>query len=161
MAESNEEIAKQLGMTVEQWREVHDADKNRPFVGKLEFEIVFDLFGERVTRRARVDYRYTPDWEYLDPKILELRKGWEGAAMGFELLTVPNPPEDDEPIVIEDDHDDEVVDDDDEDPSPPAWVKFAIVGEGILPRSVWDRIDDAIDEKCKAEDQERRRRHGK
>jgi hypothetical protein len=36
------------------------------FKGRLEFELTFELFGKRVTRQARVDYSYTPDWEYWD-----------------------------------------------------------------------------------------------
>ena len=72
----------------------------------------------------------------------------------LQIYTVP-----DEPEVGDPDAEDE--DEDPDDPSPPVWTALHDLSkDGALPRAVWDRFDDMIDEKCKAEDLERRREHG-
>jgi hypothetical protein len=41
-------------------------EEHPAFVGSYEFDIVFELLDERIARRARVNYKHTPDWEYFD-----------------------------------------------------------------------------------------------
>ena len=43
--------------------EAADYSRTHPaFKGRLQFDLTFELLGKRVTRKARADYKYTPDW---------------------------------------------------------------------------------------------------
>jgi len=41
-------------------------DKFPVFTGIFEFDLTFKLLGKRVTRPARVEYTFTPEWESFD-----------------------------------------------------------------------------------------------
>ena len=45
------------------WEYTH---RHPGFEGVLEFDLVFELAGKRVTRKAKVVYTHTPEWEYFD-----------------------------------------------------------------------------------------------
>lgn len=92
MAEKDEDIAAQMGMTLEQladWRHVHDPPG---FVGNYEFDLTFDLLGEKVTRRARAEYTFTPEWEYFDLEKQALFTGHYAIQLGLSVLTVEDEP---------------------------------------------------------------------
>jgi hypothetical protein len=90
-----------------------------------------EVFGQRVTRKAKAEYGFTPEWEYFDLYKQEPFEGWPGSSMHVEFLTLPE---------------------DDGDVDGPKWEQFdpAI-------NAVWNAIEDAIEERCKVEDAERRR----
>jgi hypothetical protein len=143
------------------WEErIREFETNPAFTGTFEFDIKFDILGQRVLRRMRANYRVTPDWEYYDLKRSALHKGrGASSSIGFEILTVPSEDHfesearDGDDVEGETDHGSPDEDSD--------WVPFeAFGGEGILPYEVWDAIDDGIEARCKAEDAERRRQAG-
>ena len=127
--------------------------ENHPaFKGAVEFDLTLELFGQRVTRKAQVHYEHTPDWEYWDLHKKALYVGWGATAWDFRLLTVPAEEEWDLPP----DNDEE--DDGYESPEP-EWVTIDdITHLGVLTRNIWDAIDEAIEQQCKAEDAKRRKK---
>jgi hypothetical protein len=102
------------------------------FEGVIEFDLTVEMFGQRVTRKARADYNYTPPWPYYDTRKQAVYEGWHGSSMGFEFLNVPEK---------------------DGDLGDPTWEKFDILEIGEL----WNILEDAIEERSKTEDAERRR----
>ena len=40
--------------------------RNPGFQGALEFDLVIELLGRKVTRKAKIIYTHTPEWEYWD-----------------------------------------------------------------------------------------------
>jgi hypothetical protein len=102
------------------------------FTGQIEFELTIEVFGKRVTRKARARYDYTPEWEYYDLHKRAVYEGWPGSGIRVEFLAAPE-------------EDGELGD--------PSWMEIDILAIG----EVWNAIEDAIDDKCKAEDAERRR----
>lgn len=159
MADTDEEFAKQMSMTVEDARRWRHSFQHPGFTGSVEFELVFELLGERVVRQARADYKYTPPWEYWDLTDECLFEGWEGWQVAMSLLTVAEP-EEEGPEESEQLEGQELDDDDPEDPKPPAWIPLDLARDGMLPRSVWERIYELIDVECKKVDLERRRSKG-
>ena len=167
MGDTDEELAEQLSMTVEDARRWRHSFQHPGFTGTYEFELVFDLLGHRVVRNARADYKYTPAWEYWDLQDEGLFTGWESWQVGMSLLTVAEPEEEEPPEDAADEvapigaaGSEELDDEDPDDPKPPAWVSLDLARDGMLPREVWERLYELIDEKCKAEDLERRRAKG-
>jgi hypothetical protein len=77
------------------------------FAGTVEFDLTFELFGQRVTRKARVDYKHTPGWEYYDLLKKAPYVGWGGTTF---LLTVPT----DEDEEFDDDEQEEEAGDTDD-----------------------------------------------
>lgn len=115
---------------------------DRPaFRGEMEFDLTFTLLGKSVTRKAKIVYAHTPEWEYWDLHKNAPFKGWSGSSWHLELAAVPEEyDEDDNPIE-----------------GMPYWVELEdLIKEDVLPHDIWDHILDAVDEKCKAEDAERR-----
>jgi len=111
-----------------------------------------------VTRKARVEYTFTPEWEYWDLKRNAPYVGWASATFGMSILTVP---EDEGYELGEDDEVDE-TDFKHDDPPKPEWVTFdGVYHLGVLNRKIWDAIDDAIEEQCRVEDAKRRKGAGK
>jgi hypothetical protein len=119
---------------LERWR----YSKQFPaFTGRYPLEITFELCGERVERQARVEYSFTPEWEYFDTRKQVPYVGWPGTIMSLHVLTVPG------------EHDDE---------DGPAWVEISdILQAAVLPSEIVDGLYDAIEEQCRKEDAERRR----
>lgn len=145
---TDEELAEQLSMTVEDARRWRHSFQHPGFTGTYEFELVFDLLGHRVVRQARADYKYTPAWEYWDLQDEGLFTGWESWQVGMSLLTVAQQEEEELPDAASEvarigaDGSEELDDEDPDDPKPPAWVSLDLARDGMLPRDVWERLCD-------------------
>lgn len=73
--------------------------------------------------------------------------------LSYEVLTVPADDPRHLPNADADVSDGEEAGDD----GQPRWVHIDLVGIGVLPLSIWETIDDAIDAQCKEEDKRRRK----
>jgi hypothetical protein len=104
------------------------------FRGTLEFDLTFELLGKRVTRKARADYSYTPEWEYFDLRKEAPYVGWPGSGLCISVRIVP---------------------DKDGTDGGSSWRKIDVLEIWEL----WDVLDDEIEVRCKAEDAKRRRAH--
>jgi hypothetical protein len=144
-------LAKALGVnaddviraTEREERELGDYSSKYPgFRGKLEFDLMVAFLGQSVTRKARVAYHHTPEWEYFDLQKNAPYTGWGSSSYQVEVQAEP----------IEDwDGDGKPI------PGEPYWVPLNdIIEEDVLPHGFWDAVDDAIEAKCKTEDAERR-----
>jgi hypothetical protein len=112
------------------------------FEGELLFDLTFSFLGQSVTRKAKLVYEHTPEWPYYDLQKNAEYEGWSGTSYHLQLAAQPE----------EYDHDDKLKD------VPPEWFKLEdLIRDGVLPNEVWDSVLDAVDEKCKVEDAERRR----
>jgi hypothetical protein len=68
--------------------------------------------------------------------------GWGGSSYSIQLAAVPEVYEGDDAVTE----------------AAPDWFQMEdITRDGVVPQEVWDAVLDAVDEKCKAEDAERRR----
>jgi hypothetical protein len=93
-------------------------------------------------RKAKVVYEHTPEWEYYDLRKKEPYTGWASSSYHIEVAAVPEEQDDDGNTTA----------------GTPYWVRMDdITRDNILPNDVWDAVLDAVDERCKAEDAERRR----
>jgi hypothetical protein len=92
------------------------------------------VLGKRVTRRARADYKYTPEWEYIDLRKRALYVGWAQSMPGITVRTLPSKDGTDGGTPWED-------------------VDILAIGE------VWNIVD-AIEEQCRAEDARRKEAAG-
>src|SRR5262245_44475075 len=117
---------------------------NPAFKGILEFDLTIGWMGKQITRRARVDYEHTPEGEFYDLQKKELVASIVDQCMySLHLQAVP-----------EEFHDDGTITE-----GKPHWVKMGdILRNDVVPHEMWDVVLDAIEEKSKAEDAERRRR---
>jgi hypothetical protein len=103
---------------------------------------VIELLGRKVSRRAKIAYTHTPEWEYWDLQKNAPYTGWASSSWHIDLLAVPQ----------EQDEDGNFVD------LEPYWMRLEeLTRDDIIPTEVWDTLLDAVDDKCKAEDAERRR----
>jgi hypothetical protein len=129
--------------TEQEERELLDYSHKFPgFRGEIEFDWAVAFLGQSVTRRARVVYSHTPDWEYFDLLKNSPFKGWDSSSYRIEMQAVPTETwdGDGEPIL-----------------GTPYWVSLEdITQHDVLPNAFWDAVMDAIDAKCKVEDAERR-----
>jgi hypothetical protein len=120
------------------WRYSH---KWPAFKGEVEFDMTFEFLGQRVTRRAKVQYEHTPEWEYFDLKKRAPYVGWQGTSYQLEIQAVPQEYHDDGTMTL----------------GAPQWASMSdLTGDNVLPHEAWDAVIDAIDEQCKAEDAKRR-----
>jgi hypothetical protein len=108
--------------------------------------VTIGWLGKQITRRAKVDYEHTPEGEFYDLQKKELVVSIVDQCMySLHLQTVPEEFHDDGPITH----------------GKPHWVKMEdITRNDVVPHEMWDVVLDAIEEKSKAEDAERRRRAG-
>jgi hypothetical protein len=99
--------------------------------------------GRSVTRRARVDYEHTPEGEFYDLQKKALCvSGVDQCSYTFHIHAVP-----------EEFHGDGTVTE-----GRRHWVKMEdIIRDDVVTHEMWDAVFDAIEEKSKAEDAERRR----
>src|SRR5262249_16170302 len=112
------------------------------FKGELPFDLTFGFLGKSVTRKAKVVYEHTPEWPYYDLRKQAEFTGWESSHYHVELAAVPEVYESDDTVTE----------------GEPEWFEMEeFVREGVVPREIWDAVIDAVDEKCKVEDAERRR----
>ena len=126
----------------------HDAqsryyDRNPAFKGALEFDVTIEWLGKRVTRRARVDYEHTPEGEFYDLQKKALCiSGVDQCSYTFHIHAVPEEFHDDGKVTEGKRH----------------WVKMEdITRNDVVTHEMWDAVLDAIEEKSKADDAERRR----
>jgi len=123
----------------ERWMYSH---RNPGFEGELEFDLVLELLGRRVTRKAKIVYTHTPDWEYWDQLKHAPYTGWGGSTWRIKLQAVPQE-QDDEGNWID---------------LKSYWMDLEeLTRDDIIPTEVWDVLLDAVDDKCRIEDAERRR----
>src|SRR5262245_7438184 len=113
------------------------------FQGEVEFDLVIELLGKKVTRRAKVVYTHTPEWEYFDERKQAPYTGWGGTSYHLEILAVPEQDDDGDSVTIFD---------------KPSWTTLEDLNrDDVVPLERWDAILDLVDDKCKEEDAERRR----
>jgi hypothetical protein len=144
-------LAKKMGVdsdemirrTEQEEQALHDYSFNYPgFKGELHFDLTFTFLGKSVTRKAKVVYEHTPEWPYYDLRKQAEFTGWDSYHYHIELQAVPEEHHDDRTITF----------------GTPRWVEMTdLVSDDVLPHEAWDVVLDAVDEKCKAEDAERRR----
>ena len=71
-------------------RELLDYSQKFPgFRGEIEFDWTVAFLGQSVTRKARVVYSHTPDWEYFDLIKNAPYKGWDSSSYRIEMQAVP------------------------------------------------------------------------
>ncbi len=137
-------MTKKGGKPADAWFDQHL--KKHAFRGELGFPLTFELLGERFTKMAKIVYAYTPgDWRWFNPTTRTTRKGVESAVYHIDLRLVPEEWHDDGA-----DHgavkDGELY-----------WFTFGdFIRDDMLPNDVLSAIINAVDEKCRAEDDERR-----
>lgn len=124
------------------------SQKHPGFTGVFEFELAFELFGQRVVRKARVDYSHTPEWEYYDLNRREVMTGWDMSSFGMEVLVDPSVERQDEATTGK------LL----RRKAKPEWVKIDILNVGVLPNTLIDEIYARIDDLARAEDAARRAR---
>jgi hypothetical protein len=92
-------LAKTLGVeaddviraTEQEERELLDYCQKFPgFRGEIEFDWTVTFLGQSVTRKARVVYQHTPDWEYFDLLKNAPYKGWTARAIGSRCRRCPS-----------------------------------------------------------------------
>ncbi len=111
------------------------------FKGTYEFDLTIQMLGNRVTRKAKAEYMFTPEWEYYDLNKLAPHVGLESASYHVEVEAVP-----------QEYHDDGTVTE-----GTRQWVKMKdLIEDGVLPHEVWDVLLNEIDQQCKVEDTKRR-----
>jgi len=156
------DTAHRLGFSIERATAWGHSHKHCAFTGSVELDLEFVLLGERVTRRVRYEYGYTPEWEYYDLVLGKLFVGWGPSwRLGTSLYTQPEDEEEAAELGAASEPDAPRDADDEDDPDPPAWAPFSdLLRVGVLPYRVQDKIDELIDQKCRAEDIERRRAAG-
>jgi hypothetical protein len=121
-------------------------DAKTGFEGTLDFELKIELFGRLVTRRARVVWKNTPDWEFYDMELRRLVLGSGYSHIRMEVLIPPDPEVDFVSV-------DGVAR---KEPCAPVWTDLELLEEGLLPEGVYDAIDEHIDRLCRQEDAIRR-----
>lgn len=107
------------------------------FVGSLEFDFMFELLGEQVTRRLKVEYQFTPDSEYYDLRKRALRVGWLVISLHFYVRPEPNTTDPDQREFD--------------------WIDFEPLIE-LIPDELRDKVSGAVEDACKQEDARRRMR---
>jgi hypothetical protein len=121
-------------------------DARTGFEGTLDFEMKIELFGRLVTRRARVVWGNTPDWEYYDLELGRLVLGNGYSHIRMEVFIPPAP-------AVEFVSVDGVAR---KEPCSPVWTHLELLEEGLLPEGVYDAIDEHINRLCRQEDAIRR-----
>src|SRR4029450_3304268 len=119
-------------------RQLLDSSHKFPgFRGKLKFDLTVAFLGQSVTRKARVVYSHTPEWEYFDLHKNEPYTGWGGSSYRGEGRAGPGGDWDGEGKPI---------------PGTPYWASLEDITENdVLPNDFWEAVIDAIDAKCKVE----------
>jgi hypothetical protein len=119
------------------------------FSGILEFEIAIEMLGKKVSRKARAIYTYIPEWEYFDLARGGVFQGSPGSTIQLEVLAMP------EGYTFKSGPDGKHV----REKLSPTWTGFDVAETGVLSQEVWDAVEGAIDDKCRAEDGIKRREH--
>jgi hypothetical protein len=59
------------------------------FRGDLEFDMTIAFLGQSGTRKAKVVYEHTPEWEYFDERKQAPYEGRGGTIYHLEIVAVP------------------------------------------------------------------------
>jgi hypothetical protein len=114
------------------------------FKGTIEFPLSMDLLGQKVVRRARLTFGYTPEWDYcVGGRIAD--GGPEAYSFIIEVSAVP-------------DRGGWQVGTDGALRRPPQsrWATFNLLDDGILPESVIEHFESLIDDDARRQDADRR-----
>jgi hypothetical protein len=123
------------------------SEKCPAFEGTLEFDVKIELLGKSVTRKARVIWQYTPEWEYYDLNRHCLMRGFPGDQMHAEILKVSTRQH-------WDTGEDGVSR---KRKSLPTWEPISLLNEGVLmTEEMLEELDERIDQICRKEDAKRR-----
>ena len=120
------------------------SEKNPAFCGTLDLDITITVLDKTSVRKARVEYEYTPEWEYFDLKKQSLYVGWAFSSMRLLMLTAPE---------------DGVAERDGSTDEKPEWVQMGDLSR-ILSLDAWEAMEDLIEERVTAEDAARRKAAG-
>lgn len=136
------------GPDLERWNHSHE---HPAFSGQLELDLDLSILGLTVTRKLRVTYTHTPDWEYFDLHRNSLFIGWPSGTMSFELKAFTE--------------DDQLEHSDGgkrrRSGLTPVWLKADLfLEEGVFSREMNDAIDNAVEARCQEEDRQRRTERG-
>ena len=121
---------------------------NYAFQGELLFDLVLEFLGQRYTKKCKVVYAYTPgDWSFFDLKTTSIQEGFDSCIYHVEVQAVPE------------------LDQQNEDGTwklgAPYWVRFEdFTRDDVLTHGMQDDLLNAVEEKCRLEDAERRRAAG-
>jgi len=111
-----------------------DAAELWPFEGTIPFDITIGMVGLTIWRKARVVFKASPDFEYLDCARKKLRKGTGIAQYEIEVLGASN----DSTAKLE-------------------WFGVAdLISEQLLETEGSERFRELIEEECRRIDSERR-----
>jgi len=117
------------------------------FKGVIEFDLEIGMLGKKVTRKARVTYTYTPEWEYFDLQQNRVMEGWAGDSMTFDVLAVPEI----EVWVTKEGQRESTR-------MGPEWTRVSdLLQIGVISEAMQTALDDEIEKRAKAEDRQRRR----
>jgi hypothetical protein len=152
--------------TVDMMAKFQEHQERPGFIGTHDFPIVIEIGSVRTQRRARIAYQHTPEWEYFDLNKKALRIGGGSWTYAIHVLAEPSAGAPDGELgsaghvsegleyPIDDSSDDENDD-------QFRWVQMTDLTKfGVLSEDVIDELFAAIDEKCRAENLERRKAHG-
>jgi len=113
------------------------------FTGTYEFNIMIEMLGEKVTRKMRADYKHTPEWEHWNLDKKGHFVGWPMTSWSLSAWIEPEKNAiyaDDEPLS-----------------KGPTWIDLE--GDDLYALETQDmseKLCEAIDDQCKAEDAKRR-----
>ena len=112
------------------------------FRGELGFDLTFELVGKRITRKAKVVFEHTPEWQYFDLRKKAPFTGCASSMWHLEIAAIPEDHQQDGTVVH----------------GKPYWIRLDdVTHEDVLPHELWDAVLDAVDEQCKQDDAQRRR----
>lgn len=115
---------------------------NPAFEGSYEFDYTVSALGLDVKRVVRVEYKHTPDWEFFDLELGELAKGWPRSVWNVGVLVPGSTSRSSDGV------------------APQAECKSIWSDEvGTIFGEIEDLVYDEIDQRCRVEDAERRRKH--
>jgi len=108
------------------------AMKNPGFSGTIEFSVAITVLDKTTVRKARLEYEYTPEWEYFDLKKQAL---YVGSALSTTTLLMLTAPE--EGLAERSGSTDE----------KPEWVQMGDLSR-MLTLNAWEAIEDLIEKRC-------------
>ncbi|CCB63749.1 hypothetical protein [Hyphomicrobium sp. MC1] len=119
------------------------------FKGELELDLTISLVGKSVTRKMKVEYSFTPSWEYFDLHKGSLYVGWESSVLKLSVQGLPEG-------TVEKTADGKMI----TTRSAPVWYSGELLFEdGVLTREMDDAIYAAVEQHCQEEDRRRRTEH--
>jgi hypothetical protein len=130
------------GLEEDEDRRSNYSVSNPGFEVELPFDLTIGFAGKSVTRKARVVFEHTPEWEYWHLGNKALYTGWGSTSYHLEVAAVA-------------DNKDE---DGNEMEGVPYWRRLEEhTRDDIVPTRMCDPLLDAVDAHCRAEDARRRK----